>query len=225
MVKQSVVYDALGKQHTVSQYFAKGAGNTVDVYYAMDGEALTAATIPATQKATLSFTAGQLTGPAGSTVALTLPDAAAGAVNFKIDYTGTTSFAGQALTTRNASDGYASGNLVGVELGEDGSVIAKYSNEQAQIVGTLAIATFPDEGALSQTSDTSWVANEKSGAALYERPGVGLAGKLSTGTLEGSNVDVTSELVGLMTSQRNYQANSKVISTESAMMQALMQAM
>ena len=88
-----------------------------------------------------------------------------------------------------------------------------------------AIATFPDQAALTQVSDTSWVANDRSGGALYERPGVGLAGKLSTGTLEGSNVDITSELVGLMTSQRNYQANSKVISTESAMMQALMQAM
>jgi flagellar hook protein FlgE len=56
-------------------------------------------------------------------------------------------------------------------------------------------------------------------------PGSGLNGKLSSGTLEGSNVDITSELVSLMTSQRNYQANSKVLSTESTMMQALMQAM
>jgi flagellar hook protein FlgE len=54
---------------------------------------------------------------------------------------------------------------------------------------------------------------------------VGLAGKLATGALEGSNVDITSELVGLMTSQRNYQANSKVLTTENQMMQALMQAL
>jgi flagellar hook protein FlgE len=239
MVKQSVVYDTLGKQHTVSQYFVKGAGNTVDVYYANDGAYIAAALPPAppppavppppplvVAPTTLTFNAsGALTAPAPAKVALSLTDPAAGTVNFSIDYTGTTQFAGQALTTTNASDGYASGNFVGVELGEDGSVIAKYSNEQQQVVGMLSIATFPDEGALSQISDTSWVANEKSGAALYERPGVGLAGKLSTGTLEGSNVDVTAELVGLMTSQRNYQANSKVISTESAMMQALMQAM
>jgi flagellar hook protein FlgE len=191
------------------------------VYYSIDGAAITTAAT----NTTLNFsTAGQLTSAATVPLpAFTPAGAAPLAVTF--DYTGTTQFGGQALTTTNASDGYASGNFVGVQLGEDGSVIAKYSNEQQQVVGMLAVATFPDEGALSQTSDTSWVANEKSGAALYERPGVGLAGKLSTGTLEGSNVDVTSELVGLMTSQRNYQANSKVISTESAMMQALMQAM
>jgi flagellar hook protein FlgE len=56
-------------------------------------------------------------------------------------------------------------------------------------------------------------------------PGTGLAGKLNTGSLEGSNVDITSQLVGLMTSQRNYQANSKVLTTENQMMQALMQAL
>jgi flagellar hook protein FlgE len=222
MVKQSVVYDTLGNQHTVSQYFVKGAGNTVDVYYSNDGAAINATAT----KQTLTFNgSGQLTAPAPATKALTMPSAAAGPVNFTIDYTGTTQFAGQALTTTNSSDGYASGAFVGVELGPDGSVVAKYSNEQQQVVGTLAIATFPDEGALTQVSDTSWTANASSGLALYERPGVGLAGKLTTGALEGSNVDITSELVGLMTSQRNYQANSKVISTESAMMQALMQSM
>ena len=71
----------------------------------------------------------------------------------------------------------------------------------------------------------SWTANSASGAALYGTAGSGLAGKLNTGALERSNVDITSELVGLMTSQRNYQANSKVISTENTMIQALMQAL
>jgi flagellar hook protein FlgE len=218
-----VVYDSLGNQHTVSQYFVKSATvNNVDVYYSFDGAAITSAT---PDKTTLTFNgSGAMTSAATKTLTLAATGGAL-AQTFAIDYTGTTQFGGQALTTTNSSDGYASGNFVGVQLGEDGSVIAKYSNEQQQVVGMVSIATFPDEGALSQVSDTSWVANEKSGTALYERPGVGLAGKLSTGTLEGSNVDVTAELVGLMTSQRNYQANSKVISTESAMMQALMQAM
>jgi flagellar hook protein FlgE len=103
--------------------------------------------------------------------------------------------------------------------------VAKYSNEQQQVIGTVAVATFANEGALTSISDTSWSANRDSGGALYGVPGTGLNGKLSTGTLEGSNVDITSELVGLMTSQRNYQANSKVITAENAMMQALMQAM
>lgn len=236
MVKQSVVYDTLGKQHTVSQYFVKdAAANTVKVYYSFDGKDIAdadpVAGTPATYDGTKTLTFDPATGgfdAASATTSgpLSLTDAKnSTTTNFIIDYAGTTQFAGQALTTTNSSDGYASGNYIGVQLGQDGSVIAKYSNEQQQVVGMVSIATFPDEGALTQVSDTSWVANKESGAALYERPGVGLAGKLSTGTLEGSNVDVTAELVGLMTSQRNYQANSKVISTESQMMQALMQAM
>ena len=89
----------------------------------------------------------------------------------------------------------------------------------------MTLATFANEGALTPVSDTSWIANATSGDPLTNPPGVGLSGKLSTGSLEGSNVDVTSQLVGLMTSQRNYQANSKVLTTENAMMQALMQAL
>ncbi|MGI4845376.1 MAG: flagellar hook-basal body complex protein [Janthinobacterium lividum] len=221
MVKQSVLFDSLGNQHTVSQYFVKAAtpANTVKVHYAFDGVASTAT------PTTLTFDTNGNLPPSTKSASLTVPAPGASALDIVIDYTGTTQFAGEATTTTNRSDGYASGSFVGVELAEDGSVVAKYSNEQQQVVGTLAIATFPDEGSLLQTSDTSWAANNGSGAPLYSTPGIGLAGKLSKGALEGSNVDITSELVGLMTSQRNYQANSKVITAENQMMQALMQAL
>jgi flagellar hook protein FlgE len=223
MVKQSVVYDSLGTQHTVSQYFVKTGASSVDVYYSMDGASANGVT--AASANTLTFdTKGQLT--AGATKTLSIPAGAGAAqVDFSVNYTGTTLFAGEATTTTNRSDGYASGAFVGVDLSSDGSLVAKYSNDQSQVVGTLTIATFANEGALTATSDTSWSANANSGAALYNAPGVGLSGQLTTGALEGSNVDITSELVGLMTSQRNYQANSKVLTTENQMMQALMQAL
>jgi flagellar hook protein FlgE len=220
MVKQSVLYDSLGSQHTVSQYFVKTGPSTVQVHYAFDG----AAPVATTQ--TLTFDAkGQLPAlPPSPSLTLT-PTNGAAPITFSIDYTGTTQFAGEASTTTNNPDGYPAGAFVGVELAPDGSVLAKYSNEQQVVVGTVALATFASEGALTQISDTSWTANRDSGAALYGVPGTGLNGKLTTGALEGSNVDITSELVGLMTSQRNYQANSKVINTENQMMQSLMQAM
>jgi flagellar hook protein FlgE len=224
MVKQSVLYDSLGNQHTVSQYFVKQDGaNVVDVYYGFDGAAPASTTTP--QNSLTFDNKGQLTTVANAgPVNLALANGAAD-IDFTIDYTGSTLFAGEATTTMNMTDGYASGNYVGVELAEDGSVVARYSNEQKQTVGTIALATFGNEGALTATSDTSWTANAASGLALYGTPGAGLAGRLNTGALEGSNVDITSELVGLMTSQRNYQANSKVITTENQMMQSLMQAL
>lgn len=219
MVKQSIVYDSLGTQHTLSQYFAKQDADTINVYYSLDGAT------PGATPAVLTFdSTGQLTNTTGNSVTIAAGGGAA-AGNVTIDYTGSTRFAGEANTTTNRSDGYASGTFVGVEMAPDGSLVAKYSNDQSQVVGTIALATFANEGALSAVGETSWVANADSGAALYASPGVGLAGKLSTGTLEGSNVDITSELVGLMTSQRNYQANSKVMTTENQMMQALMQAL
>jgi len=219
MVKQSLAFDSLGTQHTVSQYFVKTGTGAVDVYYGVDGNAP-----GATPDVQLTFdTNGQLTGTTSGTVTFTGTGATASSV--KIDYTGTTYFAGETTTTTNRSDGYASGSFVGVEMAPDGSLVAKYSNDQSQVVGTVALATFANEGALSSISNTSWVANAESGAALIDPPGVGLSGKLTTGALEGSNVDITSQLVGLMTSQRNYQANSKVLTTESQMMQALMQAL
>jgi len=226
MVKQSIVYDSLGSQHTLSQYFARQDADTVNVYYALDNAT------PSATPAVLRFDAsGQLLKKAdgspdvtGNTIAKTASGGASD-IAVTIDYSGTTRFAGDATTTTNRSDGYASGAFVGVELAGDGSLVAKYSNDQSQVVGTVAIANFANEGGLQAISGTSWTANAGSGAALYNVPGVGLAGKLNTGALEGSNVDITSELVGLMTSQRNYQANSKVLTTESQMMQALMQAL
>ncbi|NVD69764.1 flagellar hook-basal body complex protein [Duganella sp. BJB1802] len=240
MSKTSIIYDTLGGQHTLTQYFGASAQGKVDVNYIVDGNSIGKTT-------TLEFnlTSGQMTVPdptdpavkgvfdMGDLSGIDTSDAAlwpgftSGAKltsDFKVDYTGTTYFAGEATTSTNAANGYASGTFAGVDLAKDGSVIAKYSNGQKQAVGKLTLATFPDEGALTQVDDTSWVQSLGSGTPLVNYAGVGTTGTLNTSSLEQSNVDITSELVGLMTSQRNYQANSKVIQTESQMMQSLMQA-
>jgi flagellar hook protein FlgE len=103
-------------------------------------------------------------------------------------------------------------------------VVAQYSNGQTQIVGTIALATFPDDGALTPVSDTAWASSLASGTPLYFTPGTGTAGTLSAGSLEQSNVNVTAQLVDLMSAQNNYQANSKVLQTQSQMLQTLIQA-
>lgn len=215
----SVVYDSLGAQHSVTQYFVKTGTGQIDVHYTVDG-----ADIATTTQLTFDIN-GHMQTPTGAvTVALGTPTGAA-PLAVAIDYAGTTQFAGEATTTTNAPDGYAAGTLVGVQIAEDGSVLAQYSNGQKQSVGTLVLATFPDEGALTAVSDTSWTMSIASGSPLYFTPGSGMAGKLTPGTLEQSNVDMTEQLVDLMSAQRNYQANTKVISTQDEMMQTLMQAL
>ncbi|RZI44208.1 flagellar hook-basal body complex protein [Herbaspirillum sp. HC18] len=214
----SAVYDSLGNQHSLTQYFVKSGVNTVNVYYTFDGAA-------AGGPQALAFNAtGQLPTPTPA-VSVAVAPAGAAPLTINIDYTGTSQYAGAATTTTNSADGYASGTLTGLQITEDGAVMAQYSNGQKQSVGLLALASFPDEQALSPVGDSSWTVNTASGAPVYSTAGVGMVGKLATGALEQSNVDVTSELVSLMTSQRNYQANSKVISAQSQMMQSLMQAL
>jgi flagellar hook protein FlgE len=228
MSKASVIYDTLGGKHTLTQYFSRTGATTtgVTVHYLLDGEAAGTTTMD------FSPTTGQLTSinADADATGYALDISAVAAANggaFKvlnIDYTGTTGFAGEATTTTNNADGYAAGTFTGVALSEDGSIVASYNNGQKQTVGRLAIATFPDEGALTNINGTSWIESVSSGAALVNAPGVGMGGNINIASLEQSNVDITSELVGLMTSQRNYQANSKVIQTESTMLQSLMQA-
>ncbi|SEN14168.1 flagellar hook protein FlgE [Duganella sp. CF517] len=223
MSKASVLYDSLGGKHTLTQYFARNASPSgVDVHYVLDGTEVGSGALA------FDTTTGQLTTPATGKIALNLSTLTAqngGKYNsIDIDYAGTTGFAGEATTSANAADGYAAGTFTGIALGTDGSVIASYNNGQKQAVGRLAIATFPDEGSLQAIDGTSWIESVDSGTPLVNAPGVGMGGNINTSSLEQSNVDITSELVGLMTSQRNYQANSKVIQTESTMLQSLMQA-
>lgn len=214
----SVVYDSLGRQHTVTQYFVKTANNTVEVHYQNENAAV--------GTSTLKFTsAGQLDAAASTVAAVNLTPAGANALSVTFDYAGTTQFAGDTSTTTNASDGYASGTMVNVLVGADGSVNAQYSNGMVQSVGVIALATFPSDSGLTAVDGTSWQASAKSGAALIGTPGTGQLGELESQQLEQSNVEVASELVDLMGAQRNYQANTKVISTQNEIMQSLMQVM
>ncbi|GGB87178.1 flagellar hook protein FlgE [Pseudoduganella buxea] len=222
MSKTTVAFDTQGVAHTVTQYFARTGDASLDVtvHTLVDGApALTGAST------TLKFdSSGKLdTTTATNAITFAAPPAANGAIT--VDYTGTTFQAGEATTSTNVADGYTTGQYVGVELGSDGKVIAKYSNGEQQAVGQILIATMSNEDALTPVNDTSWSANGDVGTITESNPGESVAGGLAIATLEGSNVDITSELVGLMGSQRNYQANSKVITTENQMLQSLMQAL
>ncbi|MDF1484200.1 flagellar hook-basal body complex protein [Ramlibacter sp. H39-3-26] len=214
----SVVFDSLGSKHTLTQYFVKTGTGAVTVNYSFDGTALAPTTA-------MTFNSlGQLTAPAAPVALAIAAPAGADPLSIDVDYTGTTGFGGSTTELTNAANGYASGVLTGVQIDDDGSVLGVYSNGLKQRAGTLALATFSNEDGLVPISDTAWAASSSSGDPLYSTPGTGLSGTLKSGALEQSNVDMSAQLVMLMTAQRNYQANTKVISTNSAMMQSLMQA-
>ncbi|WP_035012444.1 flagellar hook-basal body complex protein, partial [Enterovibrio norvegicus] len=101
---------------------------------------------------------------------------------------------------------------------------ATYTNGQSQLQGQVVLADFANPQGLATVSGTAWTQSYGSGAPIIGVPGSGTLGGLTPGALEGSNVDLTTELVSLMTAQRNYQANAKTISTNDKLTQALFNA-
>lgn len=219
---ESTVYDSLGNRHTLTHYFIKqNAPGEWKVRYTLDG-----ATSAITVINDLKFdTSGKLTGATSLSQLSGSFNHSTGVANYAIDidYTGTTQFNGESIANKNTADGYTAGTKSGESIDNDGSVYATFSNGERMLQGKLVLANFANPNGLTTQNGTTWSETGKSGAALLGAPGTGLLGNIVTGALESSNVDLTAELVGLMTAQRNYQANTKIISTNDSMMNALFQ--
>jgi flagellar hook-basal body protein len=138
-----------------------------------------------------------------------------------IAYTASTQFNSPFAVLSQSQDGAPEGDLVGVNIGDDGLVVASYSNGSQKSLGKIIIANFSSPTGLRQIGDSSFFATSDSGAANYGEPGSAGFGTLRAGSRERSNVDLTSELVDLITAQRNFQANAKAIETSSTMTSAI----
>ncbi|MBL8251740.1 MAG: flagellar hook protein FlgE [Candidatus Competibacter sp.] len=120
-------------------------------------------------------------------------------------------------------DGYATGRVVGVDVGEDGSISGRYSNGQAKVLGQVILANFRNTQGLSPIGDSSWVETAASGQPVKGPPGTASLGLVRSGALELSNVELSEQLVKMISAQRNFQANAQVISTADQMTQTLLQ--
>ncbi|CNH45119.1 flagellar hook protein FlgE [Yersinia pekkanenii] len=217
----SNIYDSLGTPHSLNQYFIKQmTPGEWKVEYAVDNTMVPGIShsLEFDQHGLLKTSTAKKHGATG-----TFSPAGAANLTIDIDYSGTTQFNGESIATRNKSDGYTAGRKNGEKIENDGSVYATFSNGERKLQGKLVLANFANPNGLASQSGTTWSATSKSGSALLGLPGSGLLGNIETGALESSNVDLTAELVGLMTAQRNYQANTKIISTNDSMMNALFQ--
>ncbi|WP_368747518.1 flagellar hook protein FlgE [Enterobacter cancerogenus] len=211
------VYDSLGREHTLKQYFVKTDDNTWQVHYYMDDKSMGDA------KDMTFNEQGILLTPNGA-VNLTADIPGADSISLDLNYNGTTQFGSDFSVSKNNGNGYASGERTGQTIDKDGSVYATFSNGERLLQGQVVLANFSNPNGLSSQNGTTWTQTASSGTPLLGTPGTGLLGALTSNTLEASNVNLTDELVGLMTAQRNYQANTKVISTNDSMMTALFQA-
>lgn len=118
-------------------------------------------------------------------------------------------------------DGYSAGDLTGMAISDAGLITARYSNGQTKYTGQLALADFRNAQGLMPVGGNAWAATFESGTPVQGMPGVGKFGMLRAGALEDSNVDLTAELVNMMTAQRSYQANAQTIKTQDQVIQTV----
>lgn len=213
------VYDSLGTPHTASLYYAKTAtAGAWDLHVTVDGSEVGSGT-------PLSFdTAGVLSAPADGRIALdgyTIGNGSA-PLAMSFDVTGSTQYGDSFTVGTLNQDGYAAGELSGLTITETGIVQARYTNGQLTPVGQIVMTVFPDQQGLQQLGASTWAETFASGQPISGVAGGANFGSVQSGALEASNVDLTEQLVNMMTAQRNYQANSQVISTTDELLQTIM---
>ena len=166
-------------------------------------------------KGELTFdTAGRLVSPLNG---VNLQDVVVGAESVSIDYVGSTQFTGDFSVNTQSQNGLPNGSLVAVDIADDGLVTASYSNGTQDLKGKIVLATFSTPNGLRQLGDSTFLESSDSGAPTLGEPGGAGFGTIRAGARERANVDLTSELVDLITAQRNFQANAKAIETSSTL--------
>lgn len=211
------VFDSLGNPHVMTMYFVKDPAPAVrqwTVHANMDGGAITSNT--------LNFnTNGALT-TAMPLAAITFP-VTSGASNIvaTLDFSGTTAFGSTFGVNRMSQNGYTSGQLSGVAIGTDGLVQGRYSNGRSRNMGQVVLANFNNAGGLTSVGSNQWTESAESGTPLIGAPGSASLGAIQSGAVEDSNVDLTAELVNMITQQRTYQANAQSIRTQDQILQTL----
>jgi flagellar hook protein FlgE len=138
-----------------------------------------------------------------------------------IDYDGTTQYGTATSEKKLTQDGYAAGNLQRFTTGTDGTILGQYSNGQTKPLGQVILANFTNPNGLEPLGNNAWAESASSGVPLIGTPNSGSFGVLQQSAVESSNVDLTAELVNMITAQRVYQANAQTIKTQDSVLQTL----
>jgi flagellar hook protein FlgE len=172
---------------------------------------------------TLTFNAsGAMTSTASQAYASVDPTGASAPLTLTIDYGSATTESTSAFSTvASSQDGNTVGKLSNLTVDDNGLVSATYSDSSTLALGKVAIATFANSDGLKQSGNTSWTATGESGAAQIAAANTDGRGSIASGELETSNVDLTAELVNLISAQRNFQANAKAIDTDKQMLESI----
>ena len=216
------VYDSLGAAHTGTVYFLKGAaaGDWTSRLF-IDGTEV--GTPPATANMHFDPT-GAMTTPANGQIPFLPPyTPATGALPLSLtfDFSGATQYGSTFSVNNITQDGYTTGRLIGMDIDKTGTVQARFTNGRSITLGQVALSAFANPNGLQPLADTTWAETFASGQALRGQAGNSGFGLVQSGALEASNVDITTQLVNMITAQRNFQANAQMISTADAITQTI----
>lgn len=225
------IYDSLGGKHTLTFTFTKTASNTWDYSLSIPAGDLNAingqAQTGVLSTGTLTFDGnGNLIGPVDGNGKLTnitgikATSLADGASDMTFDWNllnGTTpvitQVAASSGTSSTQQDGSSSGTLTDFSIGADGTVTGSFSNGKTAALGQVALASFANVEGLKRMGDTNYTETLASGQAVLGTAGTGGRGNLAGGSLELSNVDISTEFAALIVAQRAFEANAKAVTT------------
>lgn len=238
----ATVFDSLGVAHTQTLYFRKDVAPAVPtvpptqtwtVHYGLDGKDVNANGTLGTQvpavaafTTTMTFDAngkplGLPVGGSTFNVTATALNNGSNGLNFQMYFDKSTQFGSPYNVNTLTQDGYTDGILTGVSVSKEGVVQGRYSNGQSRNVAKVVLSTFTNPQGLQPLGDNRWAESFGSGQPLTNGPGQGNTGFLQAAAVEDSNVDLTSELVNLITAQRNYQANAQTVKAQDTIMQTI----
>ena len=223
------LYDAKGQEVALTYYFQKTATDTWNVFATANGVSVLGAPNAPNPISTITFAAdgsGPVSpvGPITFTVPAGVNNAGADTLQLAgitLNTGGATQFGSAFSVTDLRQDGFSSGQLVAIAIENNGIITARYSNGQSRPAGQIEVATFRNPQGLQPSGSNAWSRTYASGDPVTGVPGDGNLGVLQSGALEESNVDLTGELVQMITAQRIYQANAQTIKAQDQVLQTL----
>jgi flagellar hook protein FlgE len=222
----TTVYDSMGEALTMTTYFTRVSGSGPpdqwQTHYQLSDPS--GGFVASGAGPTMTFNnAGVMVSGSGSIGPInTLPDGAA-PLNIAIDFTGSTLSSSDFGVASVTNNGNAGGQFAGVEVNQDGQLVGQYTNGDTKTFGTIAIASFSNLQGLQPLSGNDWAATTESGPPAIGVPGTTGLGVLQSGAVEGSNVDLSSQLVNLIVAQQAYQANVQGMNVDEQDVQRLLQ--
>ena len=216
------LYDDAGEPYTATVYYQKTADANVNGQDTWVAEVFIGDPLKTAGKTNITFNdgTGELANPGIDPIDIADSAAASRLSGITLNFTATSHGKGFQVTSQ-AQNGLAGGGLVNVDVGNDGLVTATYSNGQQLVAGRINLANFRSPEGLRQDGGTKYSTTATSGVVTFGEAGSAGFGTIRSGALERSNVDLTAELIDLISSQRNFQANAKAIETSSSLTQTI----